>query len=53
LRLIAIGLTNKAIAARLGISTATVKRHVANLYAKLGVSTRTGAVAAAEGQGLL
>jgi DNA-binding NarL/FixJ family response regulator len=33
-------LSNKEIAHELGISTATVKRHVANLYLKLGVGSR-------------
>ena len=41
------GLTNKAIARRLGISLHTVKFHVEAIFRKLGVSTRTGAVAKA------
>jgi LuxR family maltose regulon positive regulatory protein len=44
LRLIAVGLTNKEVADELYISVATVKRHVTNVYAKLGVSTRTEAL---------
>jgi len=44
LRLVAQGLVNKEIAAELGISTHTVKYHLASLLAKLGVSTRTEAV---------
>jgi LuxR family maltose regulon positive regulatory protein len=44
LRLIAAGLQNQEIAAQLYISLATVKRHVANAYGKLGVSHRTEAV---------
>src|SRR5262249_23318547 len=44
LRLIAIGLSNKDIADELYISVATVKRHVTNLYGKLGVATRTEAL---------
>jgi NarL family two-component system response regulator YdfI len=44
LRLIADGLANKQIAARLGISEHTVKFHVASLFAKLRASTRAEAV---------
>ncbi|WP_405141052.1 ATP-binding protein [Sphaerisporangium sp. NBC_01403] len=39
--LIAQGLSNRAIAAELVISSATVARHVANMLAKLGFSSRT------------
>jgi LuxR family maltose regulon positive regulatory protein len=45
LRLIAKGLSNGQIAERLVIALATVKRHVQNLYGKLGVNSRTQAVA--------
>jgi DNA-binding CsgD family transcriptional regulator len=38
------GLTNKAIARRLGISLHTVKFHAEAIFRKLGVSTRTGAI---------
>jgi len=41
---LAEGLTNRAIAARLGISDHTVKFHVASIYGKLGVSTRAEAI---------
>ena len=41
------GLTNKAIARRLGISLHTVKFHVESLFRKLGVRTRTEALARA------
>ena len=44
---IADGLTNKAIARRLGISLHTVKFHVESVFRKLGASTRTEAVARA------
>jgi len=44
LRLAAQGLTNKAIAAELGLSDRTVQGHLANIYGKLGVTTRTEAV---------
>ena len=45
LRLVAEGLRNQEIADRLAISLATVKRHIANTYGKLGVAHRTAAVA--------
>ncbi len=44
LRLAAKGLTNQAIGAQLDISDRTVQGHLANVYAKLDVSTRTEAV---------
>ena len=44
LELLAEGLPNKAIAARLGISDQTVKFHVASIAGKLGASNRTDAV---------
>ncbi len=47
LRLIAAGLRNRDIADELYISLATVKRHIANAYGKLGVHSRTAAVARA------
>jgi LuxR family maltose regulon positive regulatory protein len=47
LRLIAAGLRNQEIADHLSISAATVKRHIANAYGKLGVSHRTEALARA------
>jgi DNA-binding CsgD family transcriptional regulator len=43
LRHLAAGETNKAIAADLVISERTVDRHVSNIFAKLGVSSRTAA----------
>jgi DNA-binding CsgD family transcriptional regulator len=45
LRHIASGETNKAIAAELVLSERTVDRHVSNLFAKLGVSSRAAATA--------
>jgi len=44
LRLAGQGLTNKAIGAALGLSDRTVQGHMANLYGKLGVASRTEAV---------
>ncbi|MCX7671297.1 MAG: response regulator transcription factor, partial [Anaerolineae bacterium] len=44
LRLAAQGLTNKAIAAALGLSDRTVQGHLANIYGKLAVASRTEAV---------
>ena len=44
LELLADGLSNKSIAARLGISGRTVKHHVAAICAKLGAENRTDAV---------
>ena len=45
LRLVAAGETNKAIAAELVLSQRTVDRHVSNIFAKLGVSSRVAATA--------
>lgn len=53
LALLADGFGNKQIAARLGISTNTVKTHLELLFEKLDVSTRTEAVTAAARMGLL
>jgi len=53
LGLLADGLGNKQIAARLGISTNTVKTHLELLFEKLGVSSRAEAVATGVRRGLL
>jgi DNA-binding CsgD family transcriptional regulator len=45
LRHLAAGATNRAIAAELVLSVRTVDRHVSNIFAKLGVSSRAGATA--------
>ena len=45
LRHLAAGKTNKAIATELVLSERTVDRHVSNIFAKLGVSSRTAATA--------
>jgi DNA-binding CsgD family transcriptional regulator len=53
LRLLAEGRTNGQIGETLFIATKTVSTHVSNILAKLGVSTRMQAVAAAGRHGLL
>jgi two-component system nitrate/nitrite response regulator NarL len=53
LALLADGLVNKQIAARLGISTNTVKTHLELLFDKLDVTTRAEAVATGVRRGLL
>jgi LuxR family maltose regulon positive regulatory protein len=53
LHLIYVGLRNQEIADQLIISLATVKRHISNIYGKLGVSHRTQAIACARELGLL
>jgi DNA-binding CsgD family transcriptional regulator len=52
LRLLAAGLSNKAIAGRLHLSHRTVERHVANLLLKTGASDRQGLAVLAEQAGL-
>ncbi|MFJ8792359.1 response regulator [Streptomyces sp. NPDC102462] len=51
--LIAEGLSNQEIARRLHVSTATVKTHINNLFAKTGVKDRAQAVRYAYGKGLV
>jgi two-component system, NarL family, response regulator LiaR len=53
LRLVAQGLPNKEIAARLVISERTAKFHVSSIMAKLGASNRTEAVSLAAQRGLV
>lgn len=53
LRLIAAGANNQMIAATLVLSPHTVKRHVANILAKLNVASRTQAAARAHALGVL
>ncbi|WP_328445128.1 MULTISPECIES: response regulator transcription factor [unclassified Amycolatopsis] len=53
LRLVAEGATNRAAASRLFISEASVKTHLLNAYAKLGVNDRAAAVGEAYRRGLL
>jgi len=45
LRLLATGITNRAIGAELVISEKTVARHVSNIFDKIGVSSRAAATA--------
>jgi DNA-binding NarL/FixJ family response regulator len=53
LSLVADGLSNKAIAARLGISPQTVKFHVASISGKLGAANRTEAARRAIQRGIV
>jgi two-component system NarL family response regulator len=53
LRLMARGKANKEIAAALGISEETVKRHASNLFVKMGVADRTQAVSEGMRRGLI
>ncbi|HEY7266972.1 MAG TPA: response regulator transcription factor [Solirubrobacterales bacterium] len=52
LRLLSTGETNREIAAELVLSVRTVDRHVSNIYAKLGVSSRVAAASYAHEHGL-
>lgn len=53
LRLMADGLSNKEIGVELSISERTVKTHLAHLFEKLGVTSRTEAVRVATRRGLV
>ena len=53
LELVGEGLSNKAIADRLGISDHTVKFHIASLSGKLGAGNRTDAVRRGVQRGLI
>ena len=53
LAMMAEGLGNKAIATRLGISPHTVKFHIASVFAKLNVESRTEAVTEGVRRGLV
>jgi DNA-binding CsgD family transcriptional regulator len=44
LHLVALGMPNKQVARHLGLSEGTVRKHLENLYARLGVQSRTEAV---------
>ncbi|WP_392749065.1 response regulator [Streptomyces sp. LN590] len=53
LALVAAGLSNQAIGNRLHLTEGTVKSHLARIYVKLGVDSRTAAVATATELGLI
>ena len=53
LELLALGLSNREIAARLVISENTVKFHIGGIYSKLGVNNRTEALRAGARFGLI
>ncbi|HEX6861757.1 MAG TPA: LuxR C-terminal-related transcriptional regulator [Thermoanaerobaculia bacterium] len=53
LRLIATGLSNADAGKRLFIAPSTVKKHLENIYSKLGTRNRTQAIARAREAGLL
>jgi len=53
LRLVAAGLSNQETAAQLSITAGAVKKHLSNIYSKLGVSSRTQALARARELDLL
>ncbi|GHA77986.1 DNA-binding response regulator [Streptomyces tendae] len=53
LALVADGLSNQAIGRRLHLTEGTVKSHLARVYAKLDVDSRTAAVATATSLGLI
>ncbi|NNH70244.1 response regulator transcription factor [Nocardia uniformis] len=53
LRLVADGLSNRDIGRRLFLSETTVKSHLVHIYAKLGVKSRTSAVARAREHGAI
>ena len=53
LQLLARGFSNKEIALRLNCTEQTVKFHLANIYRKLKVKNRTGAVSAGLDAGIV
>ncbi|MHA6799449.1 response regulator [Bounagaea algeriensis] len=53
LNLLAQGLSNADISRRLYVSQATVKTHLVHIYDKLGVESRTAALATARTRGLI
>lgn len=53
LRLVGTGRSNDAIARELSLSRATVKSHLAHVYNKLGVQSRTAALSVARERGIL
>ncbi|PSL37870.1 LuxR family two component transcriptional regulator [Labedella gwakjiensis] len=53
LELVAAGRSNTEVAAELFVSDTTVKSHLAHVFSKLGVTSRTAAVSAARARGIL
>ena len=53
LRLVATGMTNRAVAGELFLSEKTVARHLSNIFAKVGVSSRAAATAYAFKNGVV
>lgn len=53
LTLVADGLSNQQISRQLFLSQATVKSHLVHIFTKLGVDSRTSAVATATSRGLI
>ncbi|MEZ4681513.1 MAG: response regulator transcription factor [Caldilineaceae bacterium] len=52
LHLVAAGLSNRQLAAKLIVTVGTVKKHLNNIYGKLGVASRTQAIARGRALGL-
>ena len=50
LRCVALGMSNDQISHQLVIAPSTVTKHLENIYARLGVSSRTGAIARVFGE---
>jgi LuxR family maltose regulon positive regulatory protein len=53
LQSLSIGLSNQEIAVKYSISASTVKTHLENIYHKIGVNSRTQAIAQAQALGLV
>lgn len=53
LKHLALGLQNKEIAYRMGLSLSTIKQHVSRILLRLNVNTRTAAVVTAQKLGLI
>ena len=53
LRLVATGMTNRAIGNELFLSEKTVSRHLSNIFTKLGLASRAAATAYAYEHGIV